>query len=624
MDSPLAPPNTPTDGSTPGQGLRADTRTPSSEIRATPQATPVSDELRRHELAQMVTTLFQRAREARRPLIQQWTKNYRTLNNRTWSTRAEPWMPAPEVAEIWPIVASLVAWITDQRPGFETTPCPPPFSQFSDHYDVIAEQLNAILDAGFAEYQEDAEIEKLLWDVATYGIGYLETVWQPWLADGLGDCTTRRRDPFSVYPDPLAHNDKDANYFCTADIMSMDDLDRAFPGARKFIDRDLGNIGDVDEAPNKLDNSFNSRAPRVNLAPIAPNTSSNYGESPRGRQGMVRETPTVVVITAWIRHHQVLTPKDDETLQPGTARVVDRWKCIVVCGNTVLLEKWADEIYGHQYHPFSRMVLFDTGEFYGPALVEFLSSPQESINRMLASIETNLMLLGNPIYMSRAQTNRGGRPNITNRPGQRIEGDKNTDGWMDPPQIHPDFLNMISYYEGRIETISGLSAIMRGFAPTGRNGEDVISSVQDSAFVRIRATIRNLERCMRDAASKKVANITEFYTEPRLIAITGPDGGKVRLATRARHFYTLPNDKGEQAIPLRFTLRVDAGSDHPTSRQSRSSEADFLYSVGAIDDIEMLKAKRWPNWPIVAKRVMEMKAQAGTLGAAPGGRKRRS
>lgn len=599
------------------------TNTPTpTDVRALPVAVPVSDEVHRMELAATVRALFDRARDARRPLIQQWKKNYRVLNNRTWTPRAEPWMPAPEVSNIWPLVASMVAWMTDQRPGFESTPFSPPFSQYSDYYDKIAEHLNALLDSNYANYQIDGEIERLLWDVCTYSVGYLKTVWEPWLADGLGDSVARRVDPFTIYPDPHARTMDQANYIVEAKVMTIDDLDRAYPGSGKYI-RGGGNVGntmDVEEAPHKIDNTVNQMAPRVNLAPIAPSTLGVYGESPRATNAWTHEDPVVVVLEAWVRHHTIVTHKDDETIEPGTARVVDRWKCVVVCGNTVLLDKWADEIYAYPTHPYSKMVLFDTGEWYGPCLVEYLTSPQESINRMLAAIEQNLMLLGNPVYMQNTRTNRGGRTTVSNRPGQKVEGDKTKDGWLDPPTIHPDFLNMISYYESKLESISGLSEIMRGFSPSGRNSEDVMSSVQDSAFVRVRATLRNLERCLRDAGLKQAANIAEFYTEPRTIAIVGPDGKQTSMALKARHFYMLPDKPDEETTPLRFTLNVDAGSDHPTSRQSRQQQAERLYALGAIDDIEVLKANRWPNWPDAAKRNMDMKAMAGTLGTPPGKR----
>jgi hypothetical protein len=282
------------------------------------------------------------------------------------------------------------------------------------------------------------------------------------------------------------------------------------------------------------------------------------------------------------------------------------------------MEKYADEISAFTTHPYDKMVLFDTGEWYGPGLVEFLTSPQESINRMLANMEQNIMLVGNPILYESARAN-----TITksNRPGQRIQGRRDEVGWLEPPTLHPDQINLIQYYESKIETISGLSAIVRGFAPTGRNSSDVMSSVQDSAFVRVRATLRNLERMLRGTTQKMCANIAEFYTEPRMIAIAGPDAQKTRLAIRSRHFYEQATADGQDATPLRFSIMADAGSEHPTSRGARQQQSERLFALGALDEEEVLKANQWPNWRIVSQRVKEQKAMAGVLGQPPGKRK---
>lgn len=587
-----------------------------ASVRGVLQSVPESDEIKEARVAQMVRELFYRSRDARRPLMSQWKKNYRVLNNKTWQPRAEPWMPAPEISNIWPIIASLVAWITDQRPTTETTPVIPPFSPEADFYDKIAEHMNATLRSTFVGNDLDAEIEKMLWDVCTYQIGFMKTTWEPWLADGYGDSAFRRVDPFTLYLDPFARSMRELNHIIEAKIMTLTDLDRAWPGS---VSRVMpGQTEDIDEAPHRMDSNHSSASsPRVNLGPIGPSTYSRFAPSQRASTLNVHDDPVVVVLEAWIRTHEIITHKEDPNIQEGTARVVDRWKCIVTCGNTVLMDEFADDIFGFTTHPYDRMVLFETGEMYGPCLVEFLTSPQESINRMLANIEQNIMLVGNPILFESPRANGVTK---SNRPGGRVKGNRDQVGWLEPPTLHPDQINLISYYESKIETISGLSAIVRGFSPTGRNSTEVMSSVQDSAFVRVRATLRNLERCLRGCTAKMAGNIAEFYTEPRMIATVGQDGTRTRLALKSRHFYTLASADEPDGTPMRFQVMADAGSEHPTSRGARQAEAERLFAMGAIDEIEVLKASKWPNWREVATRVLDMKAQAGALGQPPGKR----
>jgi len=435
-----------------------------------------------------------------------------------------------------------------------------------------------------------------------------------------------RVDPATLYPDPNARSMAQCNYIVEAKIMSMNDLDRAFPGAAGKVQPGMSES--IDESPHRLDQTVLPGQPRVNMGPLAPNTQfTTWQQSPRANV-FTSEDPVVVVLEAWIRTHRIIDHNEDPTLQPGNARVVDRWKCVVVVNNTVLMDKYADEIYAFPTHPYSKMVLFDTGEWYGPCMVEFLTSPQESINRMLQSIEHNLLLLGNPILLEQPKANIGGRPSMSNRPGQRVLGNKQTTGFMDPPVIHPDFMRLIEYYEGKMEVIAGMYAIMRGAQQSGsRQSTDVVSTIQDSAFIRVRATLRNLERLLRDAANKKCAIISEFYTEPRLVHVLGAkEGNPIAMALRANHFYNLPgtmdHSSADAPVPMRFKVRADAGSDHPTSRQSRQAQMERLFALGAVDIPALLQAESIPGWKDIAGRVMEQQAVAGTLGQPPGARQR--
>jgi hypothetical protein len=598
----------------------------------TAEGGPSERELR---VATLVRQLYGRALAARRPLISQWKKNYRVLNNKTWGTRGESWIPNPEMAEIWPVVSSMVAWMTDQRPTIEVTPSMQPFTDYADFYQALATDMNSILQASFIENGLDAEIAKALWDVMTYGVGYLKTGWEPWLADGLGDSVFRRRDPFTIYPDPNARNPQELNYIIEARVMTIADLDRSIPGSMKLLGAG-GGLDDRDDSPHKLDvDGAQSRTPAPdiakNLGGIRPivyagdgtpgalgaATQSRHSETPSSRAtGSLQDSPMVLVMECWIRDYTT------KTLDNGTAQVVDNWRCIVVSGNRVLLDHSASDINAFPTHPYDKLVMYDTGEWYGPCLVEFLTPAQESINRILGAIEYNMLLMGNPILVesprSASQNKR-----ISNRPGQRMEANPHEVQWLQPPQMHPQIaVQLIQFYQSKIESISGLSAIVRGFSPNGRNAQGVMDTVQDAAFVRVRATLRELERCLRGAASKMAATIAEFYTEERFLSMLGPDGDRTTKALRARHFYITEKEGQGKRIPLRFSLLADAGSQLPTSKQARSADAERLFALGAIDHLELLKAKQWPNYAVVAKRMMEQQAAAGMLGQPPGARQR--
>jgi hypothetical protein len=564
-----------------------------------------------HTEALQVRELFQRARNARRNIIGSWKRNYKVLTNRAWAVQAEAWMPSPKITQVWPVSFSAVSWMTDQRPIIEVQPAAQPFSPYADFYQKVAGDMNTLLARGFQEYALDGEITKALWDVWTYGIGYFKTEWSPWLAEGMGDAIFARVEPFTFYPDPHATNMRNATYFVEAKTMTVTDLDRAFPGAARLIEGKYSSE-QIDEAPHRLDESVGMATPRVRMGSVdGAATKWALSNQSRDRHTLFDE-PVVTMLECWRRYHVV------EKLDDGTSRVTDSWWLSVVVDDIVLMSVDASEVNAFGTHPYDRVVLTDTGEWYGPAMVEFLTSPQISINRTLANIEQNIALMGNPmLWEDPRAASRNHR--ISNRPGERIQARQNQVGWLQPPQMNPQIaVQLMSFYKGEIDSISGLSAMQRGFTPTGRNSEGVIDSVQDSAFVRVRSTLRELERGLRGVSLKMAATIAEFYTEARSLATIGPDGQKSTMALRARHFYTRDDDDDRQ--PLRFTVIADAGSQLPTSRQARAQEAERLFALEAIDELELLKAKQWPNYAVVAKRKMEQKA-AG-MSQPPGSRQR--
>jgi hypothetical protein len=559
----------------------------------------IADREAEMRVARLVHDLFFEAREARRGLTAEWKRNYRILNGKVWSPNAgESWAPRPDVPKIWPIIASLASWMTDQRPTLEAVASTPPFSPYADYFGGIAQDMTALLQTSYNLNSLPTEISMMLWDVLTYGVGYVKNVWEPWLADGKGDALFRRVDPFCIFPDPHARTPDQLSHIIQAHTMTVDDMDRAFPGSRAKLAGETPSLLDRDmQAPHKLDDAVSSTAPRYNLAPLGSNSQRVMAPT-KGGPAANQRSEMVTVLECWVRSHE----------HKSDTRTKETWTCIVVAGSVVLKHEDAWDVNSFGSHPFDKMALFSTGEWYGPALVSLMASAQVSINRILAAIETNVDLVGNPMLVE-APRSASRNKRITNRPGSRLEANPNDIAWLQPPQMHPQMAVMLlQYYAGELEYISGVKAIMS--IPGGRNAQGVVDSVQDAAFVRVRATLRELEQTLRRAGSKMMATIAEFYDEPRLAVILGDGGERTALTIRKHHFYDPTNNQ-----PLRFALMADAGSEMATSRQALENKAISLYGLQAIDRLELLKAIKWSNYTNVAQRV-DAAAMTGSLGGA--------
>lgn len=556
--------------------------------------------------AARVRQLFDDARKARKPRIATWDRSYQMVHNRGWSPMRESWMPSPQASEIYPITASMVGWMTDQRPALNITASMDPHTPIAEFMQTLARDLETTLQACWITTNADAEIEKVVWDAMIYGTGFFKVTWDQSLAGGLGDCKLIRVDPYKLYPDPQATSFADANYIIEASTMSLQEVERRYPGKSAEI-REAA--GDIDSGIDKRDDRISPQnAPMANPGGVA------GGPPLWGKPGEGRETVLfnegVTVYECWMRENDSYLDDDDEMV------VEDKWKVCVVAGDVLLLEADVeDEIFGHGQHPYVRYVFNELGEFWGISLVEHLTPLQISINRLLAAMQANAELTGNPVFMEDVRSGVP-RTKITNKPGARVTKNPGSEvGWLTPPEMSRDVMNLVGFYVGEMERVSGLSAVVRGATPTGRNSQGVMDAVQESAFVRVRLALRNLERALRVAGELMATIIVENYTTPRMVAIVGPSGENSSLALSQRHFY-LMGPEGEE--PMRFSLWVQAGSTLPISRQARAAEADTLFAMGAIDRKALLEAHDYPNRDQITARMAEM--DAAGVSQAPGAR----
>lgn len=569
------------------------------------------------ELPHRLRSLYQQARAKRRPRIDKWQRAYRLVHNMAWSPMREAWLPAPSASEIFPILAALCGWMTDNKPGFDVVPAMPSGTPIAFALSNVADDLKTILDACWMNYDWDGELEKVLWDAQIYGTGFMKAIWDPALADGLGDARTVRVDPFCMFPDPAAHSFDDANYIIEARRMSLQELDRRFPGtAKRLLDGNIPSGEALDERDDPM--TYNRNTPMANTGALSPVTAPSWGLPGEGSREKALWSSGVVVYECWLREH---APQKARKNQP--ARMIDQWRLVLMVGDLVLVDSPATALYGHGQHPYSRYVLQEFGEFWGISLVDHLAPLQVSLNRLLAAVQSNAELIGNPILMDNASSGIS-RTKVANRPGQRIttnggQPPANAVAWLSPPGI-PDYISaQINWLQNEMERVSGLSSIVKGNEPSGRPSEGVMDSVQESAFVRIRSSLRSLERVLRDQGRKLCSLIAENYTEPRLVSIVGDNGQNTYLQINKEHFYARDLDQNAPA-PLRFTLLVGAGGNSPISREKRQADAMRLFALGALDQIAILDAFDYPNRQVIVQRIQAL--QASGQYQPPGARQR--
>lgn len=583
------------------------------------------------EITNDLDQLYQIAKDKKHLYQSTWRRNYLLLTSRqNQASGTQPWSANVTDSEIFPIISSRIAWITDQKLQFDVAPAATPGSAFADHMSTIGMHLEQLLDTNWQVQGWDKEVLLAIWDSALFGAGILKGVWDSGIDSGLGNAAIKRVDAWKFYPDPNATSMDDMAYCFELRRMSFAEIERKFPSTSKSLIEEALMHGDpADPAMTRPDYAPKSDYPMANPGNLPGSNSTVYGLPGQSRRttGDQMLQDGVWVKECWIRENERIERQTTDATHGETEDVVyDQWRVVVYTGHTVLLDELAVNLWEHDRHPYERFVDEELGEFWPTPIVSHLAPCQIAIDRLLASVQGNAELIGNPVFMDTAGSGLS-RTQMMNRPGMRVEingsaaNQQNPPHWMTPPELPAFVMNTIQFWIGRMENISGLSGPQKGQPASGRPAQQTVQATQEAGFVRIRSALRNLERCLGKIGELVANLIVQNYDAPRVVAIVGDDGIDTAIRLAAQHFYMPKMIDGKVAAePLKFSLVVKAGSSAPTSRQARIAEADALFAMHAIDAQAVLQAHAWPGWQSVVQR-MQAQAQAAAQAQAQQGGK---
>jgi hypothetical protein len=604
-------------------------------------------------LTQHLDQLYHQAASEKRKLTADWKRNYALVSNQAGGMALQsPWSPNVTDSEVFPIMSSRIAWMTDQKISPEVAPAALVGDPYADHLQKLAEHLEMLLNSSFQVQGWDRQVSLMLWDAGQFGAGIMKSVWDSGLDGGLGNVDLKRCDVWGIYPDPNATDMDDMSYIFEVKRMTYEDIQRRFPTADHEAVKAAALYGD------RNDESQGRPTPTASISyPMAmpgnlPNSSATTwglpGQSNRSTNEILSNG--ILVKECWVRENAVTyTTPTDPVHGDNPVRVVhDQWRCVIYTGNVVLFDELAIDLWEHDRHPYSRYVDEETGEFWPTPIVSHLAPCQTAINRILSSMQGNVELVGNPIFMD-VKTSGLERTQIVNRPGLRLSMSSqvaNSQGakpqWLEPPKFSGDALQLLGIWKTAMENISGLSGVTKGNTPQGRQAQQTVQASQEAGFVRIRSALRNLERTLAEQFTLLAHLIIQNYDIPRTVAIVGQDGENSSLLLSSRHFYS-PTQGGDvearlsklgfadgkslnvlagldiPQAPMKFSLLVLAGASNPTSRQARIAESDALFAMKAIDRPAVLAAHAYPHWQTVNDRMDKAEAaMAQALSQAKG------
>lgn len=577
-----------------------------------------------------VMELFSEARRDKRQYLERWNRYYRAFRNKTYSEFRPAWAPSPSASEIFPSYHTLVSWMTDQTPDIRVSARPEVKDGISSPPEAViekAQDMQSLVSSWWVNHGVTKELQMSLFDLLTFGTGVLKTGWDQGYQNGLGDAFLRRADPYNILPDPHAAGIDDSRYFFEVSRVPIFEILSRFPDRGHLVKPDAGKGEDVRPSVKSgfevipMGNPAATGVTGAFPGTASANMPARFGYP--GSQGYEDYTRTVLLIECWVRTTESYTvPLITAGEYKGNIdyeRPVWQYVCIA---NGVVLTPDVSNPFNHGQLPYLRIPYVETGEWWSVPLTEHVGPAQVALNRLLAAIQTSAELVGNPIWM---ETEDAGisRTKIINRPGSRIVRNAGSDaGWVNPPAVSSNVADMASFWIDEIDKITGVAAV-RGQNLRRREPTGAVEAVQEAAFVRVRAVLRNVEEGLRLAANQTVSNIAQFYLEPRTVAMVGPKGSNNDyLILDPKHFYLpMSSEEGLENVPVNFDAWIEAGSTQPLSRAARAAEIDSLYFMGVVDDEAVADAHDLPDRQNVLQRAQEKKV-SGQMPQATNPRKR--
>ena len=572
---------------------------------------------------QQLNNIYTLAKQAKGNTLNEWKRNYRLTMNRASSSL--PAAAGIRANEVFPTIDARVGWMTDQEISCSITPAADPFSAYFAVQDMLAEQLECVINSVYQTDQWYAEVVKMLWNSSMYGAGFLKVTWDQGLENGKGQVAIKSTSPWCLYIDPYAENLDDAEFIIEVHTMTASEIERRYPEVSDAKIRAALVAGDTSK--DHIPPSQQTNVPKQGvLIPVDAGQGPTTWGPPGGTAQPYGATPfrAVNVYECWLKENYLeeVTPAD--VTQPTEYVMVSEWRVIVHSGGRVLLDEMASNLFGMSRHPYVRYVDVETGELWGSAIVRDIGPCQIALNRLLALGQNNIEYTGNPIFVG-VKNSGMDRSTFVNRPGRiyDVDGGPNAQNakpsWLNPPTLPSLLMEFIAFWLTEIERIAGLQGGQKGEIPSGRATDKQVSATQEAGFIRIRSAQRNLELTLRKAFELVANLIVRNYDVARTVAIVGQEGEMNSIKLAANHFYTPGGPDGPE--PLRFSLLVNAGSSKPTSRAARIQEANQLKEMNVVDDQYVLQAYRVSHWQSVLARKQQADQQKAILHALQGGGK---
>ena len=433
-------------------------------------------------LVRDIATKFEAASQAKQDKVKTWNDCISAYNSEYFKNKSRPDYKSDEISNfIFSTLETIKPIMVDNDPRIIVLPKTP---SGMNVVDKIQNTFDAEwIRAGMSKKLAQGVTIALQTGTAIYGV-----FWDGKSENGLGNANVVLINPFNFFPDPMATDMDNGEYYCYATYKQANLLKQSFPKQAHLI-----------------------RGGQINHPELVT----------QGDTSSV--TNQVLVVECYMRDYttmetEQIDPEDENKKLKVATRKYPRGRIVTIAPelNIVLADRQLP--YEDGKFPFNLLKCYDVPfEFWGKGEVEQLLSPQTYINDLMNQIIDNAKLTANMPWV--IDKNSGiGKGQLTNRPGLIVRKNPGTTiDRMTPPQMPVYVQEIIQTLKNDIEIISGVQDVTQGRKPGSVSAASAIMALQEAAQARIRLKVKLMELTLGELGLMWYGRLQQYWVTNRWV-----------------------------------------------------------------------------------------------------------
>ena len=616
----------------------SDAESPSSKLMTPNEAPRKTDDKAKPDtpdIIQIAKRLYEQAKRSRKKREAKWDEYWKMYDGDQWPMKRAATKASPNCNIIRSTIATIAPILTDTSPSFGIVAHDPADFKF-------AELMSQVLKVWWDRRSMNHSLIECLMDSLITDVGIMKVTWNDQLNDGLGDVDVTVVDPKRIY---VAENTIDFDKCCPFVIHEFfkrrGELVMDFPDKRDDVMKAGASQSPSDDTTD-ADTRVRVVSPVNKDIPGPDNADdSSYGHS-----------DDIKVWELWLEDDEVVEEEVINTEGPEAkkSKVMKKkyphGRTVTLLPDCKIVLQDVPNPYRDGDKPFVRIVdMLRPRSFYGDGEVGQLSETQRMIYKAFATIIDWANLMSNPTWI--VDSNSGVDPEmITSAVGQVIVKKPGSEVRREPaPPIPPQMFELYHTLMSLADVQSGVHEVTQGRKPSGITAAAAIETLQEAAQTRIRLKERNMLASLIRLGRLIMSRMLQFYSEPRVIRLTGRDDMMGIWPTYIRFYVEQEeNENGDwmykpvsqkitydestdsyvegqseegQATIGDFELDVTSGTSLPFIKQQRSEQAMRLFDQKAIDQLALLDVLDFPEKDAIISRMGEQQAAAAEQAPPP-------